>query len=202
MAIGSVGTETFASEVVMVEIPGTEKLAAEIEEKKEVDKDNEKTPKREEVEIPVRYDDRIRIRNYSRSRSPRRRALPPVISNTASLDSILNESDTCIETIKGQLLYITTHAFHTAELQKVSWLFQQGILDSWVQKPGAHLPTQFDLPRMDTRRGRSNCYIDDDYVDEPYYNNFRRGQVPSVRLGSALSILRKIRIRRLRKSNS
>lgn len=213
MTSSSAPTETIASEPVIVEVPSAEKPVDEagdkkvadektVEEKKTVDQEKiERTPvKSEKVEyeqVIGAYEERrsdrqpVRVihREYSRSRSRSQRRGPGVVvkmvNDTTSLNNVLAETDACVETLKGQLIYITSHPFHTADLQKYEWLFHMGASESWIQKPTPNL-MQFDLPRGGPGRP---IYYEDGY-EPPFNNGFRQGPVPIARLGAALRIFK------------
>jgi len=207
MTSGNSAAETITSDPVIIEAPNAEKVNPEIDAKTptvEPATEDDKLELEHGVRNITIEEPRERIRerrvvyprDYSRSRSPvyrvdsHRRPTTEctVLSNTASLNTILEEGDACIETLKGRLVYVTSHDFHTADLQKLSWLFQFGVQESWIQKPTNFLPgnaMQFDLPN----RGRGRVdYYDDDF--DRYDNGPRGGPVPMARLGSALQIFK------------
>lgn len=135
-------------------------------------------------------------RNFSPPPPPRRFGSPavyevPTLVNTAALnDIILNEPDTCADTIDGHLVYITNTAFHGVDLEKISWILKVGIQDSWVQKPINHLTAngmQFDLPPGNLRRRNGYIEYEDRYDD---YDMPRGRDTPIVRLGHALRVFR------------
>jgi hypothetical protein len=199
MTSGNVAPETITSEPVIVNVPNAEKSTAEVNDKKGVEETkvepivNEPGPGERERIIEERrsYRQPVRVvqRDYSRSRSPRRAVgfEVDVLTNTTSLNHILADTDVCVETIRGQLIYMTSHPFHTGDLQKFEWLFHLGTLESWIQKPMPN-SVQFDLPRAGPQNRQ--VYYDDGY-DAPYNNGFRSGgPVPIARLGAALRIFK------------
>jgi hypothetical protein len=207
MTSGNAVVETITSDPVIVEVSDAQKSTANVDAETGV---VEETPQKDEAiedemqRLEIGEDRRrpsyrqptrkIRVnysRSRSRSRSPYRHPMTEctVLANTASLNTILEETDSCVETIKGQLVYTTTHPFHSADLQKLSWLFQIGIPECWIQKPTTFFPgsgVQFSLPRGGHGRGRNEFY--DDGYDVRYDNG--RGPVALARLGSALCIFK------------
>ncbi|PVH69042.1 hypothetical protein DL98DRAFT_522395 [Cadophora sp. DSE1049] len=202
MVSGNSAVETITSDPVMVEVPEAEKKSVKIAVDKTTEKE-ELSDSIERLEITgerrsYRQPERIRVveRGYSRSRSRsppyRKRPLTDctVLTSTKSLHKILDEEeDACIETLKGQLVYITSHAFHTADLQKWSWLFQLGVAESWNQKPMPYLSGhgfQYELPRGGGVRGGV------DYYDDGYNVRYdhRGGPVPVAKLGGAFKLIR------------
>jgi hypothetical protein len=147
-------------------------------------------PPRRPFERPVRV---IRHgRNYSPSPPPHRFGPAvyevPSLVNTATLNDLINEPDTCANTIDGRLVYIANTPFHAADLEKVSWILKIGIQDSWVQKPVGYLTAngfQSNLPPGNSRRRIE--YVEQ--YDDGY--NMPRGRgAPIVRLGNALRIFK------------
>lgn len=206
MTSGNAAAEAITSDPVIIEVSDAAKPTSVVSQYGRVE---EETPEiKETLEDGIRNIDiaepcerierhqpaRVSYpRTYSRSRSPlyrveaahrRPSAECIVLANTASLNSILDEGDACVETLKGRLVYVTSHDFHAADLQKLSWLFQFGVSESWIQKPTTFLPgnaMQFDLPNRG--RGRHDFY-DDDY--DRFDNGSRGGPIPMAQLGSAL----------------
>ena len=136
---------------------------------------------------PVRVIRRGRERDYSPV--PRPRFSPAVVDlpslvNTASLNDLIDEPDTCADTIDGQLTYITNTPFHAQDVEKISWILKIGILDSWVQKPVAQRSANGVTPRHRNVAVEYADSYDDDYP-------FPRGRgTPIVRLGNALRVFR------------
>ena len=63
----------------------------------------------------------------------------PRLVNTAALNDLINEPDTCAETVDGHLLYIANTPFHARDLERISWILRRGVQDTWVQKPAPRL---------------------------------------------------------------
>jgi hypothetical protein len=206
MTSGNAAVETITSDPVIVEVADAQKPVVDVKnEESTAEKAAEKdSPLDEEMRNlgldnreyrrPVHREPRdVYVRDYSRSRSPanrRRPACDVVLTNSAALNNILNETDACVETVRGVLVYLTTHPFHTADLQKIAWLFTIGVVDGWSQKPTAYLAGngfQFDMPRGNMARGERNDFYDDGY-DLRYGNKLT--PVPTARLGAALRILK------------
>ncbi len=126
---------------------------------------------------------RVIRRNYSPPPPMRSRSQDsPVLTNTTGLDALLTspEPDICIETVNGNIVYITTHSIPSQDLDKITWLFHLGSPDAWVQKPTCFLQQhgfQFDHPNENGRGRGYDCYVD------PYNN---RNQIARADLGSAL----------------
>ncbi|KAH9204502.1 hypothetical protein DL95DRAFT_398443, partial [Leptodontidium sp. 2 PMI_412] len=167
MVPGNSTVETITSDPVMVEVPEAEKKSVKTAVDKTAEKEElsgsierlEATDERRSYRQPERI--RVVERGYSRSRSPPYRKRPltdctVLISTKSLLKTLDEEEDACVETLKGQLVYITSHTFHTADLQKWSWLFQLGVAESWNQKPMPYLNGhgfQYELPRGGGVRG-------------------------------------------------
>jgi len=114
----------------------------------------------------------------------------PSLVNTATLNDLINEPDTCADTIDGHLIYITNTPVHAADLEKISWILKIGIQDTWVQKPVNHLTAngvQFELPPGNSRRRNGYIEYDDRYDD---YDMHRGRGTPIVRLGNALRVFK------------
>jgi len=196
MTHATASVEPFSSDAVMVEVPDAQKPTTDESPATMRDKSPEREENPSEDEEPLielvppsgRIPGPPPPRAFRRGRSPayyNPNANPddiPMISNTKQFNAVLSESDTCIETIaSSQVIYITTHPFHSSDLEKLSWLFRIGIPDAWVQKPSPFLSTpQFDLPSG--RRPHGYDPYDDGYI--------ARDVVPMARLGAALRVFK------------
>lgn len=105
----------------------------------------------------------------------------PIINNTKQFNAILSESDICIETTTStQAIYLTTHPFHAADLEDLSWIFRISVPDAWVEKPSSAHGSSIEPP---VSRRSYNDYDDG-------YRGPDRNSVSLARLGAALKIFK------------
>jgi hypothetical protein len=114
----------------------------------------------------------------------------PALLSTSDLESLLSSStaDALVEAYRGQMTYVVTHPFHETDVQKLSWLFWLGKVDSWVTRPA-----NFDAG---AGNGDGNMAFDlapasGGYRDREiirYDDRYDRAEIPIVRLGHALRV--------------
>jgi hypothetical protein len=193
MASTTPAPESITSDVVIVESPTPQNSTATEPQAPELEKPSESDEALEEPELanttlafrPNLPRGRVIRRNYSPPPPIRSRSQDaPVLTNTSGLDALLAspEPDICIETVNGNIIYITSHSIPSQDLEKLTWLFHLGTPDAWAQKPTSFLPQhgfQFDHPNGNGN-GRGRVY---DCYDDGYNN---RNQIARADLGSAL----------------
>ena len=207
MATSSLVVEPISSEPEIIESPltqgasGTPKTSL-VEKVEEIEKTDSEE---DDVEGSVHSEgdrwghDRIIVHDREREYSPRRGLGTRIhealnLINTKSLNEFIKKDDVCVGMANSQLVYIANHPFQAADLDKISWIFNTGPQDTWMQKPTVIASAEgykFDFAgKKRERRGRYNVYDNPEttYNDGYYGPGARPASI--ARLGTALRVFR------------
>ena len=121
----------------------------------------------------------------------------PILIDAHSLNGFIQLDDVCVDTAINQMVYITNHPFHAADLDKMSWIFNIEAQDTWVRKPtilatAEGYKADFLGGKEKEKRGRGRYAYDNVY--ERYddgYDPLGRPNPSICRLGNALRVFKR-----------